>query len=232
MTEPKLPRTRRSSAHRTIARILEAAQGVFAERGYAGTEVIEIAEAAKISRTTFYLYFESKHAVLRELITAQLPDMSRRDSRDAAGGRELSPFERIEAANRAYLEAYRRNIVLMKVWAEAALQSPEFQDLLIESRLPFVLRSAHYIRELQLRGLADTRLDADSAAHALTGMVAEYAHTWFVEGAERDLEQSVETLTRLWAGAIGLSGSAAERTGAGPAEAQAKTYLPPSTPMA
>ncbi len=48
--------------------ILDAAAGVFAAKGYAGTRMEDIARAAGVTKGTIYLYFESKEAVLKALV--------------------------------------------------------------------------------------------------------------------------------------------------------------------
>jgi AcrR family transcriptional regulator len=52
--------------------ILEAALQVFAEKGFAAARMDEIAQRARVSKGTIYLYFESKEAVFRALIQATL----------------------------------------------------------------------------------------------------------------------------------------------------------------
>ncbi|MEP7013534.1 MAG: TetR/AcrR family transcriptional regulator [Acidobacteriota bacterium] len=56
------------------AEILAAAQGVFAEKGFAGASVDEIAQAAGVAKGTIYLYYPSKRdiyfAALREGLSA------------------------------------------------------------------------------------------------------------------------------------------------------------------
>jgi len=52
--------------------ILEAALGVFAEKGFAAARLEEIAARAGVSKGTIYLYFESKEAVFRALIQDRL----------------------------------------------------------------------------------------------------------------------------------------------------------------
>jgi TetR/AcrR family transcriptional regulator, repressor of fatR-cypB operon len=47
--------------------ILDAALRVFAERGYHGTAVPEVAQAAKVSTGTLYHYFESKELLVNEV---------------------------------------------------------------------------------------------------------------------------------------------------------------------
>lgn len=55
----------------TRARILDAAATGFADTGYHRTSVDDIIQGAGVARGTFYLYFESKRAVL-EAILAQI----------------------------------------------------------------------------------------------------------------------------------------------------------------
>lgn len=63
-------RTSRAGAQRERRRvhILLAAAKLFGQRGYHGTSVADVIEAAEISRGTFYLYFDSKDAVFLELM--------------------------------------------------------------------------------------------------------------------------------------------------------------------
>jgi len=48
--------------------ILDAARSVFWQRGYAGTTMPDIAEAAELAPGTLYLYFPSKQALYAELL--------------------------------------------------------------------------------------------------------------------------------------------------------------------
>lgn len=50
------------------SQILDATRRVFAEKGYHAGSINDIIEAAGIARGTFYLHFESKRAVLDELL--------------------------------------------------------------------------------------------------------------------------------------------------------------------
>jgi len=53
----------------TRERIYEVARELFLEHGFGATTVDQIAEAADIAQTTFFNYFPSKGAVLREMTT-------------------------------------------------------------------------------------------------------------------------------------------------------------------
>jgi hypothetical protein len=66
----------------------------------------------------------------------------------------------------------------------------------------FTRRNARAIRELQVRGVADPELDALLAATALSSMVSRMAQLTFVQGEPWELDELVETLTRLWTNAL------------------------------
>ena len=52
--------------------ILEAAMGVFAAKGYAGTRMEDIAREAGVTKGTIYLYFENKETVLKALVRGSI----------------------------------------------------------------------------------------------------------------------------------------------------------------
>lgn len=67
MTEPDKPKWRRRKDERPRD-IVVAALGVFAEKGFAGAKMDEIARRAGISKGTLYLYFETKEDVFRAVV--------------------------------------------------------------------------------------------------------------------------------------------------------------------
>lgn len=86
MDTSKTQRWKRRKAARP-QEILEAAMGVFAEKGFARTRMEDIARKAGVTKGTIYLYFANKEAVFEELV---------RDSIGHALEQVLQSVERFE----------------------------------------------------------------------------------------------------------------------------------------
>ena len=65
---PYRSQRRREQAAQTRERVLDAADLLFRERGWEGTSIAAIAEAAAVSQETVYARFRSKRALLGELM--------------------------------------------------------------------------------------------------------------------------------------------------------------------
>lgn len=57
-------------------RILNASIKLFSEKGYDGTRVNEISEAAQVNKALIYYYFKSKEAILENLLETLFTDLS------------------------------------------------------------------------------------------------------------------------------------------------------------
>jgi AcrR family transcriptional regulator len=105
---------RRSEQHE---RILLAARDVFATRGYAGAAVDEIVARARVSRTTFYGFFENKEECLLAVFRLGLERIGAAVAHAAARSAEqdLAPAALIHAEVRATLAAFATDPALTRI---------------------------------------------------------------------------------------------------------------------
>jgi AcrR family transcriptional regulator len=197
---------------RTRAALIAAARVVFERDGYLGAKVADIAARAKTSHGTFYTYFSDKEEIFAAVVRSLREEMMDTGAvaGDAGERAERDPLQAIEATNRAYLEAYRRNARIMAIIEQVSTFNDQMREARHERAMAFVTRAARSIRRLQAHELADPELDPFSAALALSAMVSKFAYLCFVLGEEVEFEQAVATLTRMWANALGLRVDAAD----------------------
>lgn len=197
------PEPRSAKGRRTRARLVEAGKTVFERDGFLQARITDIATEAGVSHGSFYHYFDSKESLFREIaeeVEVRLVSMDDIPQADDAG-----PIERIRAANRAYLAAYRKEAPIMRVIEEVSRYDEDVRKVRSKRDDYLAARLESAIKRLQAEGLADKRIDERYAATALGGMVAKFAEMMFIGGARFAMNEAVEQLTLLWANALGLS---------------------------
>jgi AcrR family transcriptional regulator len=198
-TEP-----RSAKGRRTRARLIEAGKVVFERDGFLQARISDIAAEANVSHGSFYHYFDSKESLFLEIAEEVEVRLVSMDDIGGEGVAEVGPIDRIRAANRSYLKAYKREARIMRVIEEVSRYNEDVRNVRSERDTLLGDRLEAAIARLQAEGLADERIDKRYAATALGGMVARFAETLFVGKAKYDLETAVEQLTLLWANALGL----------------------------
>ncbi|MDT0200868.1 TetR/AcrR family transcriptional regulator [Nocardioides sp. AE5] len=156
------PLTKRGAA--TRAKLLDAAEHVFAELGYHEASIVKITERAGVGLGTFYLYFASKQAVFEALVI----DLNRR-VRHSMAEAMAGAANRLEAERAGFAGFFRftaEHPALYRVVRESEFVSPETLKL-------------HYTRIVEgyVEGLTKAQavgevddIDPSVAAWALMGM--------------------------------------------------------------
>ncbi|WP_313806874.1 TetR family transcriptional regulator [Flavobacterium sp.] len=87
--------------------ILQAAETLFAEQGYDGTSVRDIAKIANINIAMISYYFGSKEKLLEALIVYRISDM--RLQMENLYREDLTPFEKIDRLIELYIKRINQN---------------------------------------------------------------------------------------------------------------------------
>lgn len=194
--EPRaLPRTARGA--RTRARLLQAAEDVFATVGYHEASIVKITEAARTAQGTFYLYFGSKQGIFEEVVR-DLNSRVRRAMYEASSA-ESGRLAAERAGFRAFFRFTAQNPALYRIMRQAEFVAPDVLHVHYET----IARG--YIAGLsaaQREGQVAADLDPEIAAWALMGigeLVGMRWVTWTEPGTEpSDLPEHVfEATMRL-----------------------------------
>ncbi|MET9499937.1 TetR/AcrR family transcriptional regulator [Streptomyces sp. NPDC006552] len=206
---PKTPFTPRSARGlRTRDALIAAAREVFERDGYLDARITDISRAAHVASGSFYTYFTGKEEIFRALVAQVQEEMLHPHLRERTG--ITDPRRLIDASNREYLRAYKKNARLMALFEQVAQVDEEFRKLRIERGNAFARRNAKLIRSLQESGAADPSLDPLVTAHALSVMVSRMAYLVFVLGQHIPYERLVTTLNKIWENGLQLTGPRTE----------------------
>lgn len=192
--------------------ILDAAERVFAARGYPATTVKDVAQEAGVATGTVYLYFPSKE----ELFLALIDRGIRAVLEGIVQARQGQPdvVAKLAASLRGAVRVFSAHRDLARV---ALLQAPgampACEERLAQLHRLFAAYVEQDLEEACAAGLIPP-LDTRVAAWAWVGSFAEVLLAW-VRGDARDLEEVVPALVTYHLRAIGAEErSAAEAHGA------------------
>jgi AcrR family transcriptional regulator len=168
--------SRRTELTRQAARL-------FAEKGYHGTSIGDLARAMGVQKGSLYAHIESKQDLLYETM------------RDGAAAfhaaldaipEQLSATEKIRLALRAHLRIVAEQLDVSTVFVrEWRYLEGERRDEVLDERRRYEERVRDLFREG--RELSELRADLDEGAAALLFLsAANWAYTWLQRGRETD----------------------------------------------
>ena len=176
----------------TRARLLEAAERVFAELGYHEASIVKITEAAGVAQGTFYLYFAGKQQVFDELVR-DLNHRVRLAMKDASSRGET----RLEAellGFQAYFAFAAEHPALYRIIRQAEFVSPAML------RYHYERLSEGYVealREAVATGEVGA-IDPEVVAWALMGAGELIGMRWILwEGAAQMPQEVLNELVRI-----------------------------------
>lgn len=210
---PKVPASERDAFYETRrAALANIALKLWAEQGFDQTSVARIAREAGIAKGTFYLYFESKDALLLEVlrrnslvpnVLALLRDLQTESLEDAVHGFVRGAWRHLCEHRELVLVVLRE----MPTHLEAARKAVE------RVLVPNSVALARYL-ESRIGPERAGRLSLVIAVRGLIGMVVAVFLTQEILGAGRLLPVPEEAITRTIA-ELFLRGVAPEEVGSG-----------------
>jgi len=181
--------TDRSIVHREKRkRILDAAVRVFAEHGYHGSRVGDIAEDAGVAHGLLYHYFASKDDVLQTIFVENWGELVAR-FRVVEAADEPAP-EKLEGIAKILLRTWRNDPALVTVMVREVARSRHIQDQVLEVREAFAIVQ-RVIEQGQRDGSFRRDVDARLASWLLYGGLEEVLTGW-VLGQLPDGDDEVE----------------------------------------
>ena len=188
--------------------ILEAAERVFAERGFAGARMSDVAAEAGMATGTLYNYFENKDEIFRSLIHAHGEHLMWRMA--ALHEEETEPRARVEAMVRACFDYLEQHQAAYAVFVELGGVSESSLGRFCGSEI--AARYGEYVA-LFTRAIADAAragcvrrdVPAPELGSFLTGAMNGVVRAWLVSDPGSRLADRAGLVTELFFAGAGKS---------------------------
>lgn len=189
--------------------VLEHATRLFAERGFNGTSLQDVATSMGLKRPALYYYFKSKDELLDRLIDRAVTDPTAQ-LRAIAARAELDPAERLRAITRAIVTFTLTNtdLFLLLVKSESEL-SQEARERFDESRREATEVVTAVIEEGIASGVFRP-VDARIAAFSVYG-ISNWAAWWYRPDGPDSLESVADQLADIAAAGLQRPGDKSNR---------------------
>lgn len=173
---PRPRQTREEKAESKRRLILEEALTVFAEKGYHGANIADIAQRLGMGHGTFYRYFLNKH----DLFVGVLDVVLARVAEVIVGvppmaSNSLEEYrQQIQAIGHAFLGLYREDARFGELlFFEASIVDATVRDRVHQLMELVVAGIAEYLRNGVSKGFLRPDLDVTTAARAVNAMMLE-----------------------------------------------------------
>lgn len=176
--------SRRRDSEATRSSILDAAESVFVERGFAATAMSEIASRASVTKSLIHHHFGSKDALWQEVKRRRLQDYSELQVRSMSEG--FPSAERFAEAIRSHFRFLQSNPEWVRLSAWMNLED----ERLSEAPDPELTRTGlEKIREGQRIGILRADIDPESVVAAFMALCSQ----WFLTRHSYEHDEDTES---------------------------------------
>ena len=199
-------RSTRAASDRVDKRelILKAAVRTFADRGFFGAQVADVARAAGVAAGTVYLYFRGKDDLLVSIFERTMREAITEGK--AALAEAPSPLDRLRRIAHLHLERLGRDRATAVVFQVELRQSTKFMEQFSSSLVREYLGIIRdVIAEGQAAGVFRRTLNPTLAAKIFFGALDEMATNWVLSRRRYALAADADAIVDLFVNGIGAS---------------------------
>ena len=192
------PRTRMTGPQRRL-QLIEVARGLFAERGFEGTSIEEIAQRASVSKPVVYEHFGGKEGLFAVVVDREMETLLEMITSSLTKNRSRSRLEQVALALLTYMEERTDGFRILVHGSTSSAGDAKYSSLLNDaiSQVEHILAG-----DFERRGFDPTL--APLYAQALVGMVSVTAQ-WWLDVREPSKEVVAAHLVNLcWNGLTNL----------------------------
>ena len=176
--------------------ILDAATEVFSKKGFATTDVDEIAKLAKLGKGTVYRYFKDKKTLFLSAVDRGIESL--KDLVLEAMAKEKEPLDKIKKAVETYLGFFDRHSTLIGILIH---EQSEFQKRIQKRYFDRYYEHINKMEEVFRQGIAKgqiKKIDVKGAVAILTNMLNGLVYMWQIEGRKYPITGKLSMLLKIY----------------------------------
>lgn len=181
--------SRRQQAQMRRQQLIDAALHQFAEKGYDGASIRDIAHAAGVTESLVYHYFRNKEHLFEEVLKARSFAPVLRKVLDEAG--DAHPAEVLHRVLAEFLDMMWHNASMARMFIIEFMRHPVCARYFRAMAEDNTANLTRYLQEQQQRGVFRVDVDAEAVAGMLLGMAFALFFTWG-QAPEREWQQRRE----------------------------------------
>lgn len=175
--------------------VLAAAAKIFAQKGYRGTSIQDVADSLGVSRPSLYYHFANKETLIEALVE-EVTVSSQRQSSAIAERAELEPQEALRLVTHAHAKWILEHGILFKVVDRSESELPPHLMQLHSSAKRAVLDNFTRIIDRGIDEGLFRPVDARVAAFSIIGMCS-WTAWWFKAEGKQSVEMVAATLGEM-----------------------------------
>ncbi len=182
----------------TLRRILEAAEQLFAEKGYDKTTIADIISRAGIGHGTFWLYFHNKEDLLLFMVRDMIKELEAFGwyAQDNLEDFPVRTLQEVEDIIRGVMDVFARYSTIHPPTMQASMESEDFRVALEDLNRPFLRIVETKLREHLEKGLCRD-LDPEVTAHIIVDMLEYINVQWANNSLPADRDALIHNLSSI-----------------------------------
>ena len=179
--------------------IIERALHLFAEKGFLGASVADLAAACKTSKSLIYHYFPSKEDILFEAMDSHIKTLSNAASSIAAT--DTAPADKLRALIHAFMHLYVGAAARHKVLINELYHlPPNRRDIIVGRQRRLIQLVVDLVAEIQPQ--LKTRPEMMRPVAMLFYGMLNWTHTWFDPKGPATVDTIAELMGDLMIGGL------------------------------
>ena len=176
--------------------ILDVAARIFSKKGFARTQVDEIANIAGLGKGTVYRYFKNKKDLFLSVVDRGIENL--KDLVLEAMAKEKEPLDKIKKAVETYLKFFEEHSNLIGILIH---EQSEFQKRIQKRYFDRYYEHINKMEEVFHQGIVKNqikKIDVKGAIAILTNMLNGLVYMWQIEGRKYPIIKKLPVFLKIY----------------------------------